>query len=266
MTFARRFIESRYPVVRREKMLELARLAAGPNPERRPQLASRIKSNTTVLAFKYDDGAIMASDRRATSGWDIVSDDFIKIRPLTKFSAMGTAGYCHVIDWLEKEMESTCTTFESQHKRKLSPDAQANRMQQLLFAWWFFDVIYWTYNIALPVLAAYDCFLKKPRIFSFDFDGFHFEPEDPPLAGVGCGFDAIKGLLGDNWRKGINVKSAINLTVRAMIQTGLLSAGVSDPRVTLPTIALIDEKGFRWLERGAILEERDKVLKEKGGI
>lgn len=266
MTFARRFMELRFPVSIDEKMLEFTRLAAGLDPERRARLTQRIKSNTTVLAFNYNDGAIIAADRRTTAGWDIVSDASIKIKQLTSFSAIGSAGYCHVIDWLEEEMESTCRSFVSQHKRELSPDALANRMKRLLFAWWFFDVMYWTEDIALPILATYDRFLAKPRIFHFSLTGFYMEPEDPPLAGVGCGYEALKGLLGDSWRRGIGLDSAINLTIRAMIQAGILSAGVSDSRITLPTIAVIDKDGFKWLKQDVILKERDKVLRERGGI
>jgi 20S proteasome alpha/beta subunit len=117
------------------------------------------------------------------------------------------------------------------------------------------------------VLAAFDFKLGLSRVFSFYEDSsFH---EAKFLAGAGCGFEAVKGLIIDRWEEGMDTSLAMELVVRAMLHSGISSCGVSDLRIVLPKIALIDQRGFRWVPERTVSGTRRKILRElrgKGGL
>lgn len=264
MSFAAEFWQSQFPTLHREEMESAARqLQQFGEPAsgrlREPPLGSR----TVVFAFKYRGGVILASDRRMVEGWfDITSDATIKIKQLTKFSAMASAGTCSVIKYLEENMENICVIFNGRFQRELSPDGQAQYLGSLLERWWFLFIRYWYIGLGIPILATYDRILRKPRLFYFDEGGFHLEPRF--LAGTGCGFKAVQGLIIDSWNKEMNAHSAIELSLRALLCSGVLSHGVSDTRIVTPTIALIDKEGFRWVPEKEISEKRTKLLGREG--
>lgn len=263
MIFAEKFLNDRFPIIGEERMrLFTKETQVNGNHGNAPK---RLKSNTTVFALAFNKGVIVAGDRRMSDGYlGIVSDTTTKICRLTQFSAMACAGDCMVISFLENNMEATCRHFEASCKQELSPDGQATYLKRLLEPWWHFFVNTWYPTIGIPVLATYDIKLERPRIFSFDSDGFFWEPRF--LAGTGCGFDYIKALLVDGWRRNINEEEAIRLAMCAMIHSGNLSHGVSDTRMVLPTVTILDQSGFRPIQENNLKRYRDQLVKKMEGL
>jgi len=262
MTFSQEFLAKRFSVLGADEMHAIVENAKGFNVTNPPK---GIRSNTTIFAIMYDKGVVIAGDRRTSDGYyGIFSDVSNKVMKLTDFSAMANAGWCNVISFLENNMLAICDRFENIYGRPLSVDGQANYLKNLLTQWWFFFVQTWHWTPGIPILAAYDLKLEKPRIFTFDYDGYFVEP--PFFAGNGCGIDFVKGLINDRWRKDMPEDEAINLAVRAMLHSGALSSGVSDARLVLPTVAVINQKGFNWVEKDVLTSNRDELVKQIGGI
>ncbi len=225
----------------------------------------RPKSSTTVFAIKYAGGAVIAGDRRTGESYHgIASDSSIKIQQISEFSAMACAGYCNVIDHLETNMTSVCNRFKQSCQRQLSPDGQAKYLQDLLEGWWFLYLHYWYWNYGVPVLAAYDTLQEQPRIFSFSEDGYYFEPDF--MAGAGCGWEGIKNIIYSGWKKNLKKNAAIDLAIKAQLLSGLSSSGVSDSRISLPSIGIIDKNGFKWVEDKEIAKRRDAIVKRMGAL
>ncbi len=236
MSFAKDFLSASFPVSHQDKMKAAAEQMRSEGVE-----LFRARSNTTVFALKYDAGLIMAGDRRISDGWmGIVSDYDNKIDPLTKFSAMATAGYCNVGMFLIENMQSICITFNALYEKILSPEGQANFLRALLEIWWFFSVANWYWAVGLPVLGCYDVKKDKPRIFSFDADGYFFEAAF--LAGAGCGFEKVEGLLKNSWSRGINKDDAIALAMRAMSHSRDGANSASTPRMPISATISAAEK------------------------
>lgn len=258
---ADQFFKSNFSVTGEEKMRVAAeRLRGQPT-----QMPNGIRSNTTVFTIVYDGGVIIAGDRRTADGYlGIASDISTKVVQLSSFSALASAGYCNVISYLEDNMAAACRNFSEAYGRQLSPDGQAEYLKKLLESWWFFFVSTWYWTIGVPILATYDIKFNKPRIFTFDYDGYFYEP--PFFAGTGCGFDSVKGLIINEWRKDIKEEQIIKLAVRAMLLSGATSSGVSDARLVLPTLAVIDKAGFRWVPKEAVANNRDQLVQEIGGL
>ncbi len=263
MSFSRNFLKAKFTITGEEKMNRLVQFVgqAGPNQGNAQQ---GIKSSTVVFAIKYKGGVVVAGDRRTGGGYDIISDTSVKVFKLTPFSCIACAGYCNVISFIEENMSTVCNVFLGSYGQELSTDGQAHFLKTLLESWWFFFVRNWHWTPGLPILATYDVQLDRPRIIAFDYDGYFYEP--PFFAGTGCGFDSIKGLVIDRWKSDISEEEAINLAVRAQIHSGAGSLGVSDSRIVLPTIALIDKSGFRWVGEGIIRGHRDELIKGMEGV
>jgi len=155
-------------------------------------------------------------------------------------------------------------SFENLYGSELSPDGQANFLKKLLEPWWFMSIYTYYWNIGIPIIAAYDREIEKPRIFVFDETGFYYEPEF--FGGTGCGFDAIKGLVVDLWRPGMSEDMAILIALKAMLQSGKASSGVSDAVLHNPTICLIDREGFRMLPDSFLKKAIKQVIKDTGSL
>lgn len=259
--FAKLFLDRKFPVLGNDMMRQVVSNLKGVNPGQ----VKGIKSNTTIFAIIYDKGVLIAGDRRTSDSYfGIASDASTKVVKLTKFSSMACAGYCSVISFLENNMLGTCSGWEAAFGKVLSPDGQAVYLKNLLLPWWFLFLQTWHWMPAIPVLVAYDVDFKKPRIFLFEEDGYFMEPQF--FAGTGCGFDVIRALVIDGWRKEITEEETVRLAVKAMIHSGALSAGVSDARLVLPTIAVIDADGFRWVQKEVLAAHRDELVQQAGGL
>lgn len=263
MSFAAEFWESRFPILHQKEMEIASQQQLKGLADNRLRESLLRSSGTIVFAFKYHDGAILAADRRMLDGWyTILSDAAIKIKQLTKFSAMASAGTCSVIKYLEENMETVCNVFERYFQRELSPDGQVRHLSNLMEKWWFLFLEYLYLGLGAPILVAYNKASKKTHLFSFGEDGFHFE--HPFLIGTGCGFKAVQGLIIDQWRRDMDASSAIDLSLRAMLCSGVTSHGVSDARIANPIMALIDKRGFKWVSEEKISEKKVELSKREG--
>lgn len=272
MTFAEQFLDLRFPVIHRGRMEALAQnlgnaktMIGLPSPE----MVKTIRSNTTVFAFSYKNGAILAGDKRTSDGYfGLLSDTAVKIKQLSPFSAVAFAGSCNVIQFIEDNMVAFCTSFKAKYGKDPSPDGQANHLRDLLEPWYYLFVFYWYWSLAMPVFAAFDKHQNRPRIIFFDETGWHLDMSDPAFAGTGCGFEQVRGLIRERLqrREEVDVNVAIDLTMRAMIQSGLTSTGVSDARITLPSVATIEKCGFKWVDKNVLAKKRDQIVKEMGGL
>ena len=259
---AREFVNSISPVIGRELMANFTNKLSQIGETARNKLP---QSATTVFTFKYNGGVIIAGDRRMVGGWySLESDREIKVKQLSPHIALACSGYCSVIRYIEDNMETISSTFIQRFEKELSPDGAANYLRYLLEEWFFALLWLGYWAIGAPILATYDIGPDKPRIFEFSEDGFFHEPQF--VAGTGCGYSAVKHIIADEcMRKGnMNENDAINLAMRAMFHSGIASHGVSDIRLGLPTIGLIDRDGFRWVPEEELKNERINVLTDLG--
>lgn len=259
-----RFFEERFPINgdRISKIINGLKQHSSTNTQ--AGLPGLKRSNTTVFTFTYEGGVIIAGDRRMSSDfYEIASDSATKIKQLTKHSAMACAGLCSVVKYLEENMENACNRLLETYGINISPDGQANYMERLLEGWfsWILFTGYWF--VGLPILAAYDTDQNKGRIFSFYEDGFSFEPK--VVAGTGCGFGDVRGLLLDRWHPRLTQDEAVELATRAMFFSGITSHGVSDSRTSVTQISTIDKRGYINVSPEVVKSNVSKILNEHGG-
>lgn len=227
-------------------------------------------SNTTVFAIKYGkksgSGVLVAADRRVSTGnFSITSDEYDKIDPLTDHSVITYTGSLNAAESLASDMQSICRAFEKVYSEELSPDGQASYLAGLVKEAFYCYIEDDGFGIVEPILATYDIERREPRIFYVFGNGLFWEEKN--LAGNGCGWDVASGLINDNLRSGLLDKnSTIDLALRALLQSGKSSAGVSDLRVTLPNIITIDKTGIKIVPDSKLESMRDSLLTEGSGV
>jgi proteasome beta subunit len=148
---------------------------AGLDPERLPH-------GTTVLAFKYADGVIVAGDRLATEGNRVASRDIEKVLPTDGHSLIAIAGAAGPALEMARLMRIELEHYEKIEGESLELDGKANRLSQMVRA-----------NlpaamqgmVVVPLFAGYDLRRRQGRLWKFDVTGGRYEETDYEATGSG---------------------------------------------------------------------------------
>jgi proteasome beta subunit len=148
---------------------------AGLDPERLPH-------GTTVLAFKYADGVVVAGDRLATEGNRVASRDIEKVLPTDGHSLIAIAGAAGPALEMARLMRIELEHYEKIEGEPLELDGKANRLSQMVRA-----------NlpaamqgmVVVPLFAGYDLRRRQGRLWKFDVTGGRYEEADYEATGSG---------------------------------------------------------------------------------
>ena len=222
----------------------------------------RVHSGTTVLAFFYDKGIILAGDRKTSCGFSIVDQDKVKLYQVAPHSACAAAGLVSDIQMLVRDLEQVNGAFFSQYGYLLSIEGQVNYLiNQFRY--------YWQYTFAPLEVSIFLGGLNPKngsfQLFDIGSDGFQRECLDYVVNGSGSDFAATK--LEESRKKILEKKlskdEAIELALRAIFMAGKKDLGTSDVRVAIPTIATIDNKGFSFMDSEVIGKALSTIIKEE---
>lgn len=221
------------------------------------------ESGTTVMAFPYKDGVIMASDRKTSGGYFfIVSLNTVKIHGVGIHAGFGAAGSVSHIQMVHDELVLINSSFMNQTRYPLSIRGQAHYVASWLRDYSIY-VSPW-YLEAQSIIAGVD--KKGVSIFEVEIDGALLRH---PYVVVGSGTEQATAILDQSRRtilgKSLSESKALDLALRALWQSGYRDSGSSDLRVAIPTVAKITFKnGFEMLDRDAVSHAVDLIKKEKG--
>lgn len=268
MDFVEDFIQSHFPHPKSIKNSPtVAHLSHNEFSQRLAKRIEDINSSTTIIAINYDKGVIIAADKRISSGLDIVSDNSCKIIPLTDHSAVAFTGSVYTIRGMTRQIVGACSSF-ARFYEKLSLDGQANFISSVVgYNWEEMQILGNWYSVGIPLFVGYDTLENIPRIFDYSLSGIVSEKNS--VAGNGCGWSTIKGLLEDKWHAKIKLNAAIKLAVTGLYQAGKDSHGSSEIMVVNPDVLCIDKKGIKRVADDKIrrIKERiDQQRKEKRKI
>ena len=144
--------------------------------------ASSIPHGTTVLAFKYADGVIVAGDRLATEGNRVASRDIEKVFSTDEYSMMAIAGAAGPSIEMARLMRVELEHYEKIEGEPLELDGKANKLSQMVRA-----------NlpaamqgmVVVPLFAGYDLRRRQGRLWKFDVTGGRYEETDFEATGSG---------------------------------------------------------------------------------
>lgn len=221
---------------------------------------------TTVFAFHFREGVIIAGDHRATAGNTIFSDKTEKILELDAHSLMAIAGVPATAFEMARTLQ---TTFEFYRRSQLQPMsllAKLRALSKLLR-----DNIPATlqgFGIVAPIFAGVELSDPKatPGIYFYDPLGAQFEAAT--YAGSGSGSGSIKSVLHylEKWGNPppgeMSVTEATTLAIRLLMTAAEFDSatgGVNPEREMFATIKVLTRDGTRNVD----FKEQERCWKEK---
>src|SRR3954468_18586524 len=160
--------------------------ATGMEPSLVPQTQA-----TTILAFKFADGILMAGDRRATAGNMIMYDRADKVLEIDRHSLMAIAGVPATAWEMARVLEHSFQFYRRTQLQELSLDGKVRALSKLLRD--NLGFVLQGVGVVVPIFATYDTEAAVARLYFYDAMGAQFEAAD--YAATGSGSPAVRSVL-----------------------------------------------------------------------
>jgi proteasome beta subunit len=204
--------------------------------------AGSIPHGTTVLAFKYAEGVLVAGDRLATEGHRVASRDVQKVYATDSHSLIGIAGAAGPSIEMARLMRIELEHYEKIEGEALELDGKANKLSQMIRA-----------NlpaalqglVVVPLFAGYDLRRRTGRLWKFDITGGRYEETEFDATGSG-GLYARESLKKD-WNRGMSRDEAVGIAVRALSDAAdedRATGGIDVVRRIFPILNYCTESGI----------------------
>lgn len=152
---------------------------------------SELTTATTILAFKYSGGVLVAGDRRATAGNMVMYDRTDKVLEIDRHSVMAIAGVPATAYEMARILEHSFKYYRRTQLQELSFEGKLRALSKLLKE-----------NVAAalagtgavaPIFAGYDAGHEAAKIYFYDILGAEFEAVEYAVSGSGS--PTIRGIL-----------------------------------------------------------------------
>ncbi len=140
---------------------------------------------TTVFAFHFSEGVLMAGDRRATAGNVIVTDRVDKVLELDDFSLLAIAGVPATAFEMARVLQTSFEYYRRSQLQVLSLAAKVRALARLLRE--NLPMTMQGVGIVVPLFAGVDQSVSppEPRIFFYDPLGAQFQAVGYATSGSG---------------------------------------------------------------------------------
>jgi proteasome beta subunit len=244
-------------LLRRKGLLGPALIGAVPQTETRQQMW-RPTEATTILAFKFSGGVLVAGDRRATAGNTVVYDRADKVLEIDQHSIMAIAGVPATAWEMARVLEHSLQYFRRTQLQEMSVDGKVRALSKLLRD--NFGFVMQGLGVVVPIFATHDGSSKpEARLYFYDAMGAQFEATD--YAATGSGSPAVRGILyyenswGAKRLHDLNEEEAISLALRALdtaAESDTATAGVDRAGKIYPVIKIVSREGIATLPENKI--------------
>ncbi len=209
--------------------------------------------STTILAFKFADGVLVAGDRRATSGHTVVYDRADKVLEIDRHSLMAIAGVPATAWEMARVLEHSFQYFRRTQLQEMSVDGKVRALSKLLRD--NLGFVMQGVGIVVPIFATYDASSKpEARLYFYDAMGAQFEAAD--YAATGSGSPAVRGILyyenhwGKKLLKDLDEEAAMAVALRALdtaAESDTATGGVDRTGKIYPIIKTVSHAGITTL-------------------
>ncbi len=224
-----------------------------------------LRHGTTVLAFKFADGVVMAGDRRATEGNLIAHRGMEKVFPADRHSAVAIAGVAGPAVEMVRLFQTQLEHYEKVEGIALSLEGKANQLGQMVREHLPMAM---QGLVVVPLFAGYDLARSEGRIFTYDVTGGHYEETE--LAATGSGGRDARLAVKFGWRPGLSGDEAVELAVRALYEAADEDSATGGPdavRGIYPLVSLVGPAGFELVDESVVADcfARLVASKQVGG-
>jgi len=223
--------------------------------------ADALTHATTIVAVVCEEGVVLASDRRATSGNMISKRDVEKVFRCDQFSAVGIAGVLALGLEFARLFQVELEHYEKMEGRSLSLDGKANRLAAMIRG-----------NLALamqglvlvPLLAGYDLDSGAGRIFSYDPTGG--PEEEHRFYSIGSGSVFARGALKKLYTDDMPASEAVLCCLNALYDAAdddSATGGWDMARRIFPVVTTVTGDGFRRLPEAEVAEAVQRIVADR---
>jgi proteasome beta subunit len=216
--------------------------------------------STTILAFKFSGGVLVAGDRRATSGNTVVYDRADKVLEIDRHSIMAIAGVPATAWEMARVLEHSFQYFRRTQLQEMSVDGKVRALSKLLRD--NFGFVMQGVGVVVPIFATYDSNSEPgARLYFYDAMGAQFEVTD--YAATGSGSPAVRSILyyenhwGQKPLQKLGQEEAVTIALRALdtaAETDTSTGGVDRSGKIFPLIKIVSSKGITTLPEEKIAE------------
>jgi len=207
---------------------------------------------TTILAFKFLGGVLVAGDRRATSGNTVVYDRADKVLEIDRHSIMAIAGVPATAWEMARVLEHSFQYFRRTQLQEMSVDGKVRALSKLLRD--NFGFVMQGVGIVVPIFATYDFGGSEPgaRLYFYDAMGAQFEVAD--FAATGSGSPAVRGILyyentwGPKHLCDLSEDEAVTVALRALdtaAESDTATGGIDRNARIFPVMKVVAHDGIR---------------------
>jgi proteasome beta subunit len=230
----------------------------GAGVSRDGQVPFEVVHGTTICAVRYQDGVIMAGDRRATSGSAIAHRTMEKVHPADMHSGVSIAGAAGPAMEMVRLFQLQLEHYEKVEGQALSLEGKANQLSQMVrnnlgMAMQGFVVV--------PLFAGFDLRRGRGRIYTYDPTGGRYEETEYHADGSG-GRDA-RTTIKLGFRDRMSREEGIELCVRALWQAADEDSATGGPDIVrgiYPTVATITAAGFELVPEVEVAQAFERVI------
>lgn len=150
-----------------------------------------VTAATTILAFKYLDGVLVAGDRRATAGNLVMYDRTDKVLEIDRHSVMAIAGVPATAYEMARILEHSFKYYRRTQLQELSFEGKLRALSKLLKE--NVPAALAGTGAVAPIFAGYDAEHDTAKIYFYDILGAEFEGAEYAVSGSGS--PTIRGIL-----------------------------------------------------------------------
>ncbi len=203
---------------------------------------SNIMAGTTTVGIIFDNGIVLATEKRATMGYLIASKRAKKIYKINDRIGMTTAGGVGDAQQLTRIMTVEANLFSIRRGRQMSVASGATLLSNILHG-----------NRLAPyyvqlLVGGFD--ESGPSVYSVDAVGGASKEDD--IVATGSGSPMAYGVLEDRFVKGMHKDEAVQLAIRALKAAMRRDAG-SGEGIALVTITKEEYREFSSEEIAAVV-------------
>jgi proteasome beta subunit len=220
--------------------------------------------STTILAFKFADGVLVAGDRRATAGNLVVYDRADKVLEIDKHSLMAIAGVPATAWEMARVLEHSFQFYRRSQLQEMSLDGKVRALSKLLRD--NLGFVMQGVGLVVPIFATYDLPADAARLYFYDAMGAQFEATD--YAATGSGSGAVRSILyyQNSWGKKtlrkLREADAVLLALRALdtaAESDTATGGVDRRGRVYPIVKIISRSGITTLAE----KQLARIFREK---
>jgi proteasome beta subunit len=210
---------------------------------------------TTVLAFHFQDGVLVAGDRRATAGNVIVADSVDKVVDIDAASVLAVAGVPATAFEMARVLQSSFEYYRRSQLQPLSLPAKVRAVGRLLKE--NLPMTLQGVGVVVPIFVALDSAVSppEPRIHFYDPLGAQFQAAGFAASGSGAG--VVRSLMAFQSRFGtprpaeMTLPEAVRFALRMLVTAaGMDSAtgGVDPGSGRTATLRWVGKDGVRMVD------------------